>query len=78
MIYYTMQQAKRDFEMGYLTKYSIEKTQLNINAWRIILSQGNTLGVLVDARSKEQRYFKTLDGAVSTLEDIGFRVLALS
>ena len=64
--------------MGYLTKYSIEKTQLNINAWRIILGQDNTLGVLVDARSKEQRYFKTLDGAVSTLEDIGFRVLALS
>jgi hypothetical protein len=80
MILYTMQQAKRDFELGHLQKFSIERVQMTLDlaSWRVILGSGKSLGVLVDARNKEQRCFKSLDGAVNALQDIGFNVLALS
>lgn len=79
MIEYTMKQAKRDFELGHLKNFEIELMQLTFNkdVWRVVLGSGKSLGVLVDARSKEERYFESLDGAVSAVKDIGFLVLSL-
>lgn len=72
----TLGQAKRDFDLGYLTKYRIERSPMG-EGWMVHLGEGNAAGWLVDARTKEPRVFKSLDSAVSTLEQIGFRVLIL-
>lgn len=72
----TMAQAKRDFQIGYLTKYHIERAPLS-TGWMLYLGEGNAAGWLVDARSKEARVFKTLDSVVSALESIGFEVSRL-
>lgn len=78
MINITMAQAKHDFRIGYLNKYRIEKAPVMLHGWLLILGEGNSLGVLVNASRKEQRLFKSLDGAVAVLEDIGFKVEVLS
>ncbi len=72
---HTIAIAKRDFQMGYLTKYRIERAPMD--GWLLHLGEGNAAGWLVDARSKTPRAFKTLDSVVSTLEAIGFRVQVL-
>ena len=68
----TLAQAKRDFQIGYLTKFHIERAPMS--GWLLHLVEGNAAGWLVDARSKESRVFKTVDSVVSTLEAIGFEV----
>lgn len=73
----TMAQAKRDFQIGYLTKYHIERVPM-ASGWMLYLGEGNAAGWLVDARTKEPRIFKTLDSAVSALESIGFEVNRLA
>lgn len=73
----TMAQAKRDFEIGYLTKYSLEREPMG-NGWRVHLGEGMAQGYLSDARTKQPRVFKSLDSAVNALEDIGFKVHYLS
>lgn len=72
----TMAQAKRDFQIGYLTTYRIDRSPLN-EGWLLHLGEGNAAGWLVDARSKEKRVFKTLDSVVSAIESIGFEVNSL-
>ena len=72
----TTAQAKRDFQIAFLTKFRIERSPLN-TGWLVILGEGLAEGFLVDAARKEQRVFKSLDGAVSALEDIGFNIDAL-
>lgn len=72
----TMAVAKHDFEIGYLDRYAIERSPMG-DGWMLDLGSGNSRGWLVDARSKEPRVFKSLDGAVSALEQIGFKVLLL-
>lgn len=74
----TLAQAKRDFSIGYLKRYRIERRPMSNDEWCIYLGEGNGAGWLVDARTKEPRAFKTLDAAVRTLEDIGFQVITLS
>lgn len=69
----TLAQAKRDFQIGYLTKYHMERAPM-ANGWMLHLGEGNAAGWLVDARSKEPRIFKTVDSVVSALESIGFEV----
>lgn len=70
---HTMAQAKRDFQIGYLTKWRIERAPM-VDGWMIQLGEGNGRGWLADARSKEPRVFKSIDGAVSALEQIGFEM----
>ncbi len=72
-MYNTMSQAKRDFSIGYLTEWRIERAIIG-SGWRLFLGSGNGAGWLVDARSKEPRLFKTLDAVVSALTEIGFEV----
>lgn len=76
---WTVAQAKRDFEIGYLTDFSFERVPLSVGAeWSIGLGGGSARGVLVDARSKTVRTFKSVDAAISVIESIGFRVDGLS
>lgn len=80
MASYTMAQAKRDFEIGYLTAYEVKRWDLvtaGRSGWFIWLGRGNSAGWLVDARDREARQFKTLDAAVQALEQIGFKVESL-
>lgn len=74
-MYYTMADAKRDFRMGYLAQYVIERNILS-PGWRVKLGpeRNQVLHPLVDARTKQWRLFKSLDAAVSSLEEIGFEV----
>lgn len=77
MTIYTTAQAKRDFSLGYLSDFHIQRYPMTIN-WTVYLKAGgNGSGFLVDARKKEPRQFKTLDAAVAAIEEIGFRVEGL-
>jgi len=70
----TTPQAKRDFEIGYLNTFHIEKTPM-AETWQVWLGSGNGAGWLVSQRDKTNpRQFKTLDAAVAALEEIGFKV----
>lgn len=70
---YTTAQAKRDFSIGHLTDYHVQRWPMSSN-WAIYFKVPNGSGYLVDARKKEPRQFKTLDAVVAALEDIGFKV----
>jgi hypothetical protein len=75
---WTVAQAKRDFEIGYLTDFSLERFALDAGAeWSVRLAGGSARGVLVDARNKEPRTFRSLDAAIAAIESIGFRVEGL-
>lgn len=70
----TTPQAKRDFEIGYLTTFHLEKAPM-AETWQVFLGSGNGAGWLVSQRDKTNpRQFKTIDAAVSALEEIGFKV----
>jgi hypothetical protein len=73
MVIYTLGQAKRDHELGYIATYAIERAAMS-RGWVVVLGSGNARGWLCDARTKEPREFKSLDSAVSSLEQIGFQV----
>lgn len=77
-MFYTMADAKRDFKMGYLSQYVIERNVLS-PGWRVKIGpeRNQVLHPLVDARTKQWRLFKSLDAAVSALEEIGFEVNVL-
>lgn len=77
MTVWTMAQAKRDVEIGYLTGYQLWRAE-DKSGWAVYLSGGSARGFLVDARTRERRIFKTLDSAVSAVEQIGIQVVALS
>ena len=70
----TTPQAKRDFDIGYLNTFHLEKTPM-FEMWQVWLGTGNGAGWLVSQRDKTNpRQFKTIDAAVSALEEIGFKV----
>lgn len=74
---YTVNGARFAFSCGYLTRFRIERDPFG-SGWLVILGAGNSEGHLVDSRKKNPRIFSTLDGAINTVESIGFRVLVLS
>ena len=71
---YTMELAKRDFQLGYLQSYEIHRHPLGKSGWSVLLSDGSNTGLLSDARTRQPRVFKTLDAAVSAIEQVGFSV----
>lgn len=77
MRYYTMELAKRDFEIGYLRSWRIERAPIGEDGWRVDLGEGNARGYLCDARRRQPRLFRSLDSAVAALEQVGFEVNAL-
>ena len=74
MLKYTMDQAKRDHQLGYLVGYEFHRQPIDRSGWSVLLSDGTNTGMLADARTKTTRVFKTLDAAVSAVEQIGFSV----
>jgi len=77
MLIYTIKEAKRDFDIGYLSDFQLSRVPMSKN-WAVYLKGGGMAqGWLVDARKKEPRQFCTLDAAVSVLEEIGFKVEGL-
>jgi hypothetical protein len=72
----TVAHAKRNFEFGFLTGFSIDST---VGGWLLLLKQkGYSIDLpLLDARQNEPRIFKTLDAAVSAAESVGFDVKRL-
>lgn len=73
---WTMDLAKRDFQIGYLESFHIDRASMT-TGWHVFLKGGTNRGPLVDAREKKPRLFKTLDAAVIALEKIGFKVDSL-
>ena len=71
---WTMAEAKRDFGYGLLADYGMQRV---MGEWSVVLSGTSMRGALVDARGKTPRMFKTLDAAVSALEQIGFSVQSM-
>jgi hypothetical protein len=76
MLFWTIAQAKRDFSLGVLTSFRIEKSPMS-DGWNVMLYAGLNIGYLVDARLKSRRDFITLDALVSSLRKIGFSVVVL-
>lgn len=73
----TLSQAKRDFSIGYLKSFRLERRPMGRNWAVYLIAEGNGSGFLVDARRAEVREFSTLDAAVNVIEEIGFQVNAL-
>jgi len=66
--------AKRDFQLGYLSSFQLERAVMS-EGWTIRLVHGANFGPLTTARDPlNPRVFKTLDAAVAALEEIGFAV----
>lgn len=73
---WTLANAKRDFRIGYLEEFWIDRAVLGAG-WQVRLKGGARHGWLVDARSQTPRIFQTLEAAVSSVEKIGFKVISL-
>lgn len=70
---WTVALAKRDFQIGRLSGFSLERSPLG-SGWVVLFRAPNSNGPLVEARDHKPRIFKTLDAAVSALEGVGFKV----
>ncbi|WP_038498141.1 hypothetical protein [Janthinobacterium agaricidamnosum] len=81
LLNWTMAEAKRDFERGTFTAFEIyDSTLMDVPTWSISLRgpvSTKSAGVLVDARTKTERKFRTLDAAVAALRAIGFKAARL-
>lgn len=76
MMKYTLAQARRDFDVGYLNRWHVERAPMG-GGWYVHFGEGNGRGVLVDTRSHEPRAFRSLDSAISAIESTGFEVNAI-
>lgn len=70
---YTMAQAKRDFERGYITGAVLVAPLPLDGGWWVMIEAVGGGGPLVDAKTKQVRYFKTSDAAISAVHQIGFK-----
>jgi len=73
---FTMAQAKRDFQIGYMETFQIHRVAVG-TGWIVFLKAGTNRGPLLQARGQLTRGFKTLDAAVAAVEEIGFKVEVL-
>lgn len=79
---YTMAQAKLDFERGFIFEAKIH-APLDLDrgegsGWTVYLDAGQWGGgMLVDARTRSVRTFKTVDSAVRAVRSIGFAAVSL-
>jgi hypothetical protein len=71
----TMADAKKQFALGIIKGYAIDRAmKQNVVRFSLQVDKQRSVGVLVDARTKQPRAFKTLDAAVSAIEQVGFSV----
>jgi hypothetical protein len=73
-IIWTLELAKRDFQIGYLEGFHVDRVE---GGWYIYLKGGPNSGVLVDVRDKKPRLLKSLDSAINVVQEIGFKVESL-
>ena len=70
----TTSQASREFEIGYLLKWNIQKAPMG-ETWQVWLGDGMGANWLVSQRDQlNPRQFKSLDAAVAVIKEIGFKV----
>lgn len=72
---YTLSLAKRDYNMGTLTSFTIYR--VFDDEWELLLGTANGFYPLLDAHTKQPRRFKNVNSVISTLESIGFGILGL-
>jgi len=71
----TVAQAKRDFQNGLIRKFRIDRGPMGGAKYLTLLytsSAAQPIALLLDARTKKPREFKTYDAAVAAAEQIGF------
>lgn len=76
---YTMAQAKRDFERGFLASAEIKWLGLG-NGYGLIVTSKlgmDDSGFLIDAKKHQPRQFKTADACIEAAKQIGFRAANL-
>jgi hypothetical protein len=69
---YTLEMAKSDHKEGWLDNFELERNQKN--DWKIILKNENGFSKCLTLARGGDRTFKTLDAAVSVVEEIGWSV----
>jgi hypothetical protein len=71
---WTMAQAKRDFARGVLASAEIKWFGLGMGYGLLLTSKlaGEGSGLLVDARGRKPRQFRTADAVIVTAREIGF------
>ena len=70
----TIAQAKSFYEAGFIEDFIIIRIE---GCYSIHLGPQGKRRILVDARTKTERLFKSLDSAIATLETIGFKIVTL-
>lgn len=71
-----MADAKKLFENNALSKWRIDKDALS-EGWVLLIETKQGWATHTDARKNAVRVFKTIDGAVGAIREIGFQVLSL-
>jgi hypothetical protein len=73
-----MAEAKRLFSMDFLTGFRFT-TAFGDEEWVVSFCDAKgSWGELLPTKGSQPRIFKTLDAAVRTVRDVGFKVSALS
>lgn len=80
-ITYTLAEAKKMFDQGLLRKFFVSRAVMHADCW-VLSFNAPAAGLggqaaLVDARSGQQRVFKSLDAVLNTVEKVGFKVECL-
>lgn len=71
----TVEQARRDFAAGKLTRALLLRVPMSRKEWTVQLSgRKGDAGMLLDLQDLSPQVFTSLDKAVATLEAIGFDV----
>ena len=74
----TVEQARRDFAAGKLTRALLLRVPMSRKEWMVQLSgKKGDAGMLLDLQDLSPQVFTSLDKAVATLEAIGFDVSQL-
>ena len=74
---YTLAMAKNDYKAAWINKFRVIN---NDNGWTLQLymdSQHPAPRLLGTARGEDVRVFKTIDAAIKTAEEIGFKIKGL-
>lgn len=68
----TMEQARRDFSSGRLTKAMLVRVPMSGTEWTIqVFGAKGDAGTLLEVKTLQPRIFANLDQAVQALEEIG-------
>jgi len=66
-------EAKRDFKRGFLKSFTLTRSAMEPGWWVLLNDINGGQPMLTDAKTKNPRLFKSLDSAINTARDIGFK-----